>query len=147
MPRILIVDDEPNLRALLRRILEHEGHTVVEAPDGRHGLLLWRDQLIDLVLTDIYMPEKDGIELLVAIRKTRRPTKIICMTGASERGLLNLNPAAEIMGADRTLSKPFGKEALLSTIIDVLMEEGMATSGDPASHGKGGQRSDRIRTI
>lgn len=147
MPRILIVDDEPQLRTVLRKILEREGHTVVEAPDGRHGLRLWRDQPIDLVLTDIYMPEKDGIELLVAIRQTRRKTKIICMTGASERGLWNLNPAAEIMGADRTLSKPFEKEALLSTIIDVLTEEETATPGDLASHRKESQRSGHIRTI
>lgn len=85
----------------------------------------------DLVLTDIYMymPEKDEIELLVAIKQTRPQTKLICMSGASARGLLNLNPEAEILGVDRTLSKPFDQETLLSTINDVLSKNGVPRAG------------------
>jgi CheY-like chemotaxis protein len=62
MSRILIIDDEPLVRAVLRGILERHGYEVLEGQDGKAGLALWRSTPVDLVLTDIFMPEVDGIE-------------------------------------------------------------------------------------
>lgn len=116
MSHILIVDDEPHLRAVIRRMLEGEGHVVLEAENGLKALNLWEEHSIDLIITDIYMPEKDGIELLRAIRRAQPGAKIISMTGASERGLLDLNEAAELLGADRALTKPFNRAGLLEAV-------------------------------
>ena len=64
MSRILVIDDDVPLRLVLRSILERAGHTVLDAPDGRTGLALWRREPTDVVVTDIFMPEQDGIEVI-----------------------------------------------------------------------------------
>src|SRR5438067_1258219 len=86
MSRILIIDDEPLVRAVLRSILERHGHTVMEAPDGRAGLALWRHTPSDLVLTDIFMPGFDGIEVIRQLTRIWPQAKIIAMTGGAKIG-------------------------------------------------------------
>lgn len=121
MSRILVIDDELRLRRLMRGMLERAGHTVLDAADGRQGMALWRAQSVDVVVTDIFMPVKDGIEVILEMKQALPRPKIIAMSGDGERrGPFQVNPDALMLGADGVLVKPFGQEALLSAIEAVL---------------------------
>jgi two-component system, chemotaxis family, chemotaxis protein CheY len=122
MPRILIIDDEPLVRSVLRSILERHGHTVMDAPNGRAGLALWRDTPSDLVLTDIFMPELDGIEVILQLTRIWPQARIIAMTGGAKRGdfTSTVVPAALQFGAQHVLMKPFTILSLLAAISAVL---------------------------
>jgi DNA-binding response OmpR family regulator len=120
MSRILIIDDESSLRQVLRVILERAGHTVLDAPDGREGMALWRREPTDVVVTDLFMPEKDGIHVLKEMKNVAMKPKIIAMSGGGQRGLLDWRAAALALGADRVLVKPFDPRTVLLTIQEVL---------------------------
>ena len=122
MPRILIIDDEPLVRAVLRRILERHGYAVMEAPDGRTGLALWRHTPGDLVLTDMFMPDTDGIEVIVQFSRLWPEIKIIAMTGGTKTVdfMSTVAPAALHLGARHLLVKPFTIGTLLAGISAVL---------------------------
>ena len=120
MSRILVIDDELLLRHALRRILERAGHTVLDAPDGREGMVLWHREPIDVVVTDIFMPEKDGLQVLMEMRKGATKPQIIAMSGGGQKGLLDWRANALAMGADRVLVKPFDAQTLLLTIQELL---------------------------
>ena len=120
MKKILVIDDEPQLRTLLRTILVREGFAVQEAADGRVGLDMWRKEPADIVLTDIFMPNKDGIEMIVELKRMQPQAKIIAMTGGGETKLLEIGSAAGFLGADRTIEKPFDRKGLLTVIQSLL---------------------------
>lgn len=121
MAHILIIDDDENLRTVLRHVLEGEGHVVSVACDGREALRIFGNS-INLVITDMLMPEMDGLETIGALKKRAAGLPIIGMSGG---GMIRpeeyLNIAA-ILGADRTLAKPFEHAALLETIAQLLPE-------------------------
>ena len=105
MASILIVDDDDSLRALLRRILEEEGHLIQEAVNGLAGLTLYREKPADLVITDILMPERDGMEVTLALTREFLDARVIAVTGATgDRNFLNV---AKLFGARRVIEKPF----------------------------------------
>lgn len=121
MARILVVDDDISIRALLREILEEEGHLVEEAGDGKQGVLCYRAQPADLVITDILMPEKDGVELIMDLQESYPEVKIIAMSGGG-RGLdaqFSLRIAKDF-GAVQQLEKPFTQKQVLATVRRVL---------------------------
>jgi DNA-binding response OmpR family regulator len=120
MSRILIIDDESSLRQVLRIMLERVGHTVFDAPDGREGMALWHREPIDIVVTDIFMPHKDGIQVLMEMKKVATKPKIIAMSGGGQKGLLDWRANALALGADRVLVKPFDQQTLLLTVQEVL---------------------------
>jgi len=120
MSRILIIDDELSIRRVLRSMLEQAGHTVFDAIDGREGVALWRREPSDVVVTDIFMPEKDGVEVIMEMKRAATKPKIIAMSGGGQKGLLDWKPAALLLGADRVLVKPFDQQTFLSTIQEVL---------------------------
>jgi CheY-like chemotaxis protein len=120
MSRILVIDDELPLRRVLRSILERAGHTVLDAPDGRKGMELWRREPIDVVVIDIFMPDKDGIAVILEMKNVVPKPKIIAMSGGGQKGLLDWNSAALSMGADRVLLKPFDQRTFLLTVQEVL---------------------------
>jgi CheY-like chemotaxis protein len=120
MSRILVIDDELSIRQVLRTILERGGHTVFDAADGREGMALWRGELTDVVMTDIFMPEKDGVQLLTEMKNVATKPKIIAMSGGGERGLLDWRAAALALGADQVLIKPFDERTVLLLIQEVL---------------------------
>jgi DNA-binding response OmpR family regulator len=109
-----------SIRQVLRSILERAGHTVLDAPDGRKGLALWRREPTDVVVTDIFMPEKDGVEVIQEMKHSATKPKIIAMSGGGARGLLDWRATALSVGADGVLVKPFDERTLLSTIQEVL---------------------------
>ena len=121
-PRILVIDDEEPVRDLLRQMLEKEGYGVEEAPNGVAGMKLLRDHLADLVITDLFMPEKEGIETMMEVRKCFPQVKIIAMSGGGRTGTLDFLPMAESFGAQRTLAKPFERKELLEAVRTVLAQ-------------------------
>ena len=120
MSRILVIDDELPLRQALRSMLERAGHTVLDAPDGREGMALWRREPTDVVVTDIFMAEQDGIHVLMELKQVATKPKIIVISGGGQRGLLDWRADALAQGADRVLVKPFDEGLFLFTIQEVL---------------------------
>ncbi len=118
--RILVVDDDEQMRTMIRQMLESSGFKVSEAPDGKVALWIAKEKHPDLVVTDIVMPEKEGLETIMELKHEFPDTKIIAISGAGAdkvEAYLNL---AKKMGADFTLTKPFEKEKLLKAVKEVL---------------------------
>lgn len=120
MASILIVDDEEPIRHLLRSILEGEGHQVLEASDGREGLTLYRNTPTDLVITDIMMPQRDGMEVTLELTREFLDAKVIAMTGAL--GNQNFLNVTRLFGARHVLQKPFGVEEICRLVNLTLAE-------------------------
>lgn len=119
MTRILVVDDEPAMRKLVRRILDKAGMEVVET-DGEEALLVFLAQEFDLVLLDLFMPGRDGIELLREFRREWSTVKIVAMSGGGLRGTVDLLTVARALGAKETIRKPFTPAELLAAVNRVL---------------------------
>jgi DNA-binding response OmpR family regulator len=124
MARILLIDDHDLVRGLLRETLELAGHTVIEARNGGDGLALFRRAGADLVITDIVMPDKDGIDVVRALREQVPPVNIIAISGAggSAEDYLDL---AYRMGAVKVLLKPFTTAALIAAVNELLPGAGI----------------------
>jgi two-component system response regulator (stage 0 sporulation protein F) len=114
MATILIIDDQESIRALLRTTLEAEGHEVVEASNGRIGLDLYRQRPTAVVITDILMPELNGLDLLVELTREFIHAKVIAISGSGERK--NVLDHAKLLGARRTFQKPFSMTQLLDAV-------------------------------
>jgi two-component system, chemotaxis family, chemotaxis protein CheY len=119
MARILVIDDDALLRGAIRVALESAGYEVIEAADGDAGLRLHREQGADVVVVDLFMPKRDGLEVIRAMRAEAPGAKIIAMSGGS-RLRLDLLDAAAAFGAARTLWKPFTPGALLTAVRELL---------------------------
>lgn len=121
MAVILVIDDDEQIRRTMKWVLQKEGHHVVETPDGLQGLTLCRHLPVDLIITDILMPHKDGLDVVVEIRAEFPDVKIIAMSGGgpvmSSAGCLHL---ATDLGANEVLAKPVGKKKLLELVNRVL---------------------------
>lgn len=120
MTRILVIDDEESVRTVLRQMLEKEGYEIEDAENGAVGLKLLHAHLPDLIITDLFMPEKEGIETMIEVRKHFPQVKIIAISGGGRTGKLDLLPMSESFGAQRTLAKPFERKELLETVKEVL---------------------------
>lgn len=120
MARILLIDDEPAVRKVVRRMLEGAGHEFLEASDGEAGMRLLAEHRPDLVITDLFMPEQDGIVTVRRIRKEFPDVRVIVVSGGDSAGRLDLRRDAEVLGAIASLRKPFAAADLLRTITDVL---------------------------
>lgn len=120
MRHILVIDDDPALRGVMRKILERGGHAVQEAENGLAGLRMVEADPPVLVVTDLLMPEKEGIETIVELRERFPEIRVIAISGAG--GVEAQGPLvdAELFGADATLPKPFEIEAFLETVERVL---------------------------
>ena len=114
MATILIIDDEERIRALLRTTLEAAGHEVVEAGNGRVGLDLYRLKPTDLIITDIAMPELNGLDMMLALTRQFLDAKVIAISGVG--GDTNVLDAAKLLGARRTFHKPFSMTQLLDAV-------------------------------
>src|SRR5210317_1834310 len=106
MPNILIIDDDNQFRTMLRKMVERNGYEVIEASDGKEGIKLYRKNPTDLIITDLIMPEKDGIETIQELRKDFPDVKIIAISGGGRLGPHDYLHLAKMLGAQRTLTKP-----------------------------------------
>lgn len=117
MPSVLVVDDQDQVRQLIRETLEQAGYEVEEARNGKEGLDRYRARSTDLVIMDILMPDQDGLEAIMTLRREFPDTRVIAMTGGSDTiGVLNFLDVAKMLGARRTLQKPFELKVLLDTV-------------------------------
>jgi CheY-like chemotaxis protein len=125
MARILLIEDDNEVRTMLCLTLTHFGHTVIEARNGKEGLELFKHARADLVITDIVMPEKEGLEVLVELRgKQVPPVKIIAISGGGRQIAADYLRMAKLMGASRVLAKPFFNEVLMAMIDELLPQGG-----------------------
>jgi len=118
--RILIIDDEAQIRDMLHQMLTREGYQVVNAPDGKVGMKLCREQPVDLIITDIIMPEKDGIEMILELRHDFPNLKIIAISGGGRLGPDGYLEMAQKLGAHRTFFKPFNRREILDAVEELL---------------------------
>jgi len=120
MARILIIDDEPQIRSMLKLMLERDGYEVVEAPDGVEGIKVYRQNPADLIITDLIMPNKDGIGMIIELKKEFPDVKIIAMSGGGLNKPEGYLKGAKKLGAACTLTKPIDREEMLKAVKDIL---------------------------
>jgi CheY-like chemotaxis protein len=116
--RILVVEDDPRVRDVFHEALAMEGYDVVAACDGEEALAACAAGTTDLIITDLLMPRKDGVETIRGLRGQHPDARVIAVTGA--RGRFNRLTAARHLGADHTLLKPFALSDLLTAVRDTL---------------------------
>lgn len=120
MQSILVIDDDKLMRLALARILISSGFNVVQAADGDEGLQLYRSQEFDLVITDLIMPDKEGIQIIRELRKENSKIRIIAMSAGGRGGATDYLKWARLMGAKQCLSKPIKRDDLLAAVQAVL---------------------------
>lgn len=121
MAKILIIDDDALFRGMLNDMLSSEGHEILEANDGESGSRLFSSDHPDMIVTDILMPEKEGLQTIRDIRKKSPDVKIIALTGGGTHpdGLSYLEMAQDL-GADRTFPKPFRTSEFVRVVKELL---------------------------
>src|SRR5258708_3808724 len=120
MPSILVVEDDPALRRLFEQMLVRDGHDVTMAANGAKALKLIETTSFDIVITDLVMPEMEGLSLLRALRGKKLPLKVIAMSGGGRGSAADYLEMATMLGAAATLPKPFTHKELTDAIERVL---------------------------
>jgi DNA-binding response OmpR family regulator len=120
MANILLVEDEEQLRSMLREVLQSAGHEVREAENGKIALNIFAAQPAELVITDLIMPEKEGLEIIRELKRGKTDVKIIAMSGGGRNDAQDYLELARRFGADAILSKPFSNREILEMIEKVL---------------------------
>ncbi len=121
--RIMIVDDDPGIRRALHILLSRAGYRVTQARDGMEALRLWRDSGGDLVITDLHMPEKNGIEMIIELLAHTPGLRIIAMSGGGQTRRLDLLGDAVLLGAVKTIEKPFTLAEMMDVVRGALADE------------------------
>ena len=122
MKRILVVEDDRRMRTMLKDMLEMAGYEVVSAEDGLEALKICRRQRADLVITDIIMPDKEGLETISELRRDFPETKIIAISGGGQIGPHKYLKMARMLGAQKTFTKPFAITDLLGGVRELCGE-------------------------
>jgi CheY-like chemotaxis protein len=120
MARILVVDDDPVSRSILRGIMEGSRHVVEEAADGVQAMKAYRRAPFDLVITDIFMPEKEGVELVREMRQEFPGARIIAVSGGSSSARFDSLDWIKAFGVSHTFTKPFDRRAILAAVDELL---------------------------
>ncbi len=107
MAGILVVEDDDDLRIMLKESLERRKHKITEASNGREALNKFKPSITDLVITDLLMPEQDGIGLILELRKIKPGIKVVAISGGGKIGPSNYLDMAKALGADAVFPKPF----------------------------------------
>jgi len=122
MASILLVDDDEQLRTMLSVVLRRAGYAVRVAIDGIEASNFYRSHPTDLIITDLIMPEKEGLEMIRELRKDYPQARIIAMSGGGRTGTMNCLEVARAFGAQQVLEKPFPHQEMLEAIRRVLGE-------------------------
>ncbi|MBN2522089.1 MAG: response regulator [Bacteroidales bacterium] len=120
MPGILIIEDDNELRDMLKTALVESNFTVMEAENGKEAIIHFRTSLTDLIVTDLIMPEEDGLNAILKIKKIKPSVKIIAISGGGKAAPGNYLEMAKTLGADAIFSKPFSVMDLISKIEELL---------------------------
>jgi DNA-binding NtrC family response regulator len=117
--RVLVVDDDASIRSTLRKVLTNAGYDVVLAHNGLEALRLLREDGMDLVILDLFMPVQDGVETIIHFRAMGRTTPVIVISGGGPRDM-DLLPEAKLLGAYYTLQKPFTHAEIMALVNSAL---------------------------
>jgi Response regulator containing CheY-like receiver, AAA-type ATPase, and DNA-binding domains len=120
MAKILVFDDEPSILLMIKKMLEKAGHEVDMALNGREGMELLEKNKPDLVITDIIMPEKEGLETIMTLRKRYPEIKIIAISGGGRIGAEGYLPSAKHLGADMVFQKPLVQKEFMEAVALLL---------------------------
>jgi len=121
MGRILIIDDEPDILLMLKKMLERAGYEVDLASNGEMGMQLFIKQAADLVITDIIMPEKEGLETIREMKQLNPDLKIIAISGGGRLSADSYLETAKIFGANRVFQKPFRQAELVAAVNELIL--------------------------
>jgi DNA-binding NtrC family response regulator len=124
MARILIIDDDTSMRSVLRRTLDRAGYQTTEASDVHGAIQLLATATFDAVVTDLLMPENDGIELIIHLRKENPRMPVLAISGGGRVSAEDYLEMARTLGATRVLAKPFEHDVFLATIREILATGG-----------------------
>lgn len=130
MKRLLVIDDDDQMRQMLKQMLERAGYEIIDAPDGQTGIELYRQNPTDLIITDLIMPQKDGMETIIELKRDFPNVKIIAISGGSRamdpRDYLHYTTQ---FGIVHTLTKPFDPKEMIAMIQSELQEEVQEATG------------------
>ncbi len=116
MKKILVMDDEAAIRSMLKKLLEREGYFVITASEGKEGMDLFNKESMDLVVTDLIMPEKEGIEVIMELRKKYPDVPVIAMSGGGRNSPEVYLNTAKLLGARAVLEKPVQTKIFLDAV-------------------------------
>lgn len=128
MAKVLVIDDDPKVRSVVARFVELEGHTVVQAENGKEAINQLEGDPADLVISDIFMPEMDGIEVLIQLREHFPDAKLVAMSGGGAIAASHVLKTAMVLGAVAVLEKPFDLEDIRELLSDLDKREAGAAS-------------------
>lgn len=120
MFNILIIDDEPNILLMLKKLLERNGYETELAINGVEGIEMFKKSKHDLVITDIIMPEKEGLETIREMKRIKSDLKIIAMSGGGKVSAESYLKIAKIFGASKLIAKPFTIKEMLLAVQELL---------------------------
>lgn len=122
MAKILVLDDEPSILLMIKKMLEKEGHEVDVALNGIEGMEIFEENKPDMVITDIIMPGKEGLETILELRKNYPELKIIAISGGGRIGPQGYLPSAKYLGADMVFQKPLVQKEFIMAV-SLLLEK------------------------
>ncbi len=120
MKRILIIEDDIAVQKMLKQTFERAGFEVCVANNGRIGIVLYRERSFDVVITDLIMPDMEGIETITALKKSDTDAKVIAISGGGRNKPVDYLVLAEKLGANRTFSKPLDRQVLLQAVHQMI---------------------------
>jgi len=120
MEKILLIEDDDKFRKMLSLLLQSEGYEVAEASNGRKGISTAAKEEFDLIITDIFMPDQDGLEVVQAMVKSQSRAKTLVISGGGKGGGFQYLDYAKTFGADKTMTKPFENHEFLEAVTSLL---------------------------
>ena len=123
MTQILIIEDDADFRKMLGIMLKQDGYDVIEAPNGREGLEVFKTNQVDLVITDVFMPEKEGMQTLFELKEQDHNVKVIAISGGGTREKHDYLDSMKDFGAQRVFKKPFVTKEFLAAVAELLETE------------------------
>jgi CheY-like chemotaxis protein len=123
MSVILVIEDDKDLREMIKTALIRKDHVVLEAENGKEALIHFKPSVTDLVITDLIMPDEDGMKVIMKIRDMKKGIKVIAISGGGKAGPGSYLNVAKALGADAVYSKPFSINDLILKIEDLLKVE------------------------
>ncbi len=124
MANILIIEDDEDIRRVLKKILETAGHKVTVAPNGKVGIESYREERHEIIITDMIMPDMEGVETILHIRSDCPEAKIIAISGGGpSRNASTCLTIGELAGAIKTLAKPFGSKQIIEAVRELIDEQ------------------------